>query len=1273
MAELKRKFRAQEGLDAAGEKVINVAKADRTVMSDGVNVEYLIQENTLQQYDSTRGYPAQFAVIYDNRIWVSNREIPEPAGDFTELYWNSVRTDAKWKTVSSGTTNLKSGDFISADTAGRTDMKFILPSNPQDGDTIFIKDIGGQPGYASLTVDASVQSILWLGKQVRTVQMTHPYSQMVFVFSNRLWQLYISDNERVAITITPASIHEAQANEFLVRRYTSGAPVRVKLPKYANNGDMINFTDLDAMNPQFHLYVDTYDENTSIGSVGTHQLISRTSGDGFIIFDDSENLWRVWDGDLRTRLRIIREDTIVRPNDHVMVFGVNNTEVKTVTVTLPPTPAIGDTVKISLNYMRKGQTVNITASGTDTIASNVALLQFPKRSEYPPGTTWVQNKTISFNGDTSYVPVLELSYIEDSSLKYWVIAENNPTVERVDSTSDSTRNRLGVIALATQAQANVDYENNPEKERAITPETLANRISTKIRRGIARLATQAELEVKTGGTLLDDVIVTPKVLNDRIALEDRQGLAELATQSETNDGVDDSRIVTPKKLNNRKASEILTGIIALVKTGISTLAGINRDTKGTNVYDYTDNEKAVTPASLFENKATYTSQGGSYLATETEVIQGTPHDPKVPTVVTPVELQKKTATETRIGFTETATQVEVDAGTDDFRYVTPKKLNGRNATETLTGISRIATDSEFSAGTLDNVISTPLKIKNYFSSVARHSVIPESGLVETGNFWDHYNLDIQKASETQRGTLALATQVLTDAGVDDTTAVTPKKLQAKKTSETSEGIIQIATQAETVAGIVGNKAVPPKHLKYAIQVQADWEATPLRRGPIKLTEGALSFVGDKVFGSGVQFNALTGLYENDDAKLALGNYFKSGYAVSPFEMNKTLQNFLPINAIAVNSHKLDNLDSTQFIRRDIDQTVEGSLTLTKQTNTSAPLVSSSTAKFVSMLVTTEATIGDSTSHSVINLDAKTNKWVIDGQADSLYLDFTAGATDVLKLKRDGDVNVAQTLYAGNKVDASKGFSVEGGTMVINPTATNIQIGSQSKATNIQTTDAGNLQVTDPSGSSVVLTTKNAITIVGNNFVNKAGDSMFGRLDVSAAVSAVITQAKATGPLTNETVGSWSSEIIDPLIYNTLPGFMVPIYSDEDGGKVIVGYVDYDPADASKRGIRAPGILSQIGTSKKEFTYQIWNPRPATAYPDAKSSLWIRTYDPVKGAFNEWGRVYTTEAPVTSAEIGAVSTAGSAFNNLTIRDWLQIGNVRITPNPATQSVDFTWVP
>ncbi|QQG32068.1 long tail fiber proximal subunit [Citrobacter phage CkP1] len=1247
MADIKHKFRAQSGLDAAGEKVINVASADRTVMSDGVNVEFLIQENTLQQYDPTRWYPEGFAAIYDNRIWVSNREIQSPAGDFTPEFWTSVRTDAKWTTISSGTSTLAPGSFISADTSGRQDITLNLPSEPQDGDTIFIKDIGGQPGYAKVTINASVQDIVKLGQAVRSVQMTHPYSQMVFVFSKRQWQLYTSDIERTARTITPSSIHEAQANEFLVRRYTIGAPIQVKLPKWANNGDMINFTDLEGMNPQFHLFVSTFDDNTSIGSVGRHQMEFRTSGDGFLVFDAAENLWRIFEGDLRQRLRIIREDTILRPNDHVMVFGVNNSTIKEITLTLPTGPAIGDTVRISLNYMRKGQTVNITCEGTDTIATNVQLLQFPKRSEYPPDATWVQNNTISFNGDTSYVPVLDLSYIEDGSLKYWVVADNTVTVERVDSKDNNTRKRLGVIALASEAEAQVDHENNPQKELAITPETLAKRTATESRRGIARIATTAQVNQNTDFAFADDLIITPKKLNEKQSTETMRGVAEIATQIETNAGELDTHIITPKKLHARKASEILTGIIALVKTGITTLAGVDRDTKGTNVYDYDDNEKAITPKSLHENKSTYTSQGGVYLATEQEVINGTNHSAAIPTAVTPVQLHKKTATEGRIGFTEIATQTETNEGTDDFRYVTPKKLNARKSSEDLTGIARVATQPEFDAGELDDVISSPKKIKTYFSDPARKSVVALSGLVESGNSWDHYNLDIQEASESQRGTLRLSTQVQVDQGIDDKTAITPKKLQAKKTSETSEGIIQIATQLETTTGTVGNKAVPPVHLKYAIQEQKDWEATTTRRGPVKLPAASSVWQGDNVIGS-------------------VGKEFEhEGYAVSPRELNIALSHYLPIEAKAVDSDLLDGLDSLQFIRRDIDQTVDGSLTLTKQTNVSAPLVSSSTAKFTTVMATTAVDIGDNSSTSVINLNALNNDWMIDAQSNSDYLDFTADE-DVLRLKRDGNVEVGQTLSAGNKIDALKGFSVEGGTMVINPTSSNIQFGSQSKATNIQTTDASNLTVTDSSGNATVITTRNMVSQIGQNFVKKIGDSMSGNLLIDATIRVQIPEGLVTPDQApnDSNPNAWSASVTSSTIYNKLPGFVVPVYgTNEEGNPVAIDYNE----------VKAPGTLTQHGIDKNSI-WQMWAPRPSTVDPTYfAQTFWVRNYNSLTGNWDKWGRLYTSNNPPTSKEIGAVAAGGSAFDNLTIRDWLQIGNVRLVPNPETQALDVVWIP
>ncbi|WP_457826597.1 hypothetical protein, partial [Staphylococcus aureus] len=84
--------------------------------------------------------------------------------------------------------------FISVDTAKGNDMIFTLPNNPQDGDTIMLKDIGNKTGTVGVTINASIQDIVLRGptNKVRSVKMTHPLSQYVFVFSNRLWNLYVS-------------------------------------------------------------------------------------------------------------------------------------------------------------------------------------------------------------------------------------------------------------------------------------------------------------------------------------------------------------------------------------------------------------------------------------------------------------------------------------------------------------------------------------------------------------------------------------------------------------------------------------------------------------------------------------------------------------------------------------------------------------------------------------------------------------------------------------------------------------------------------------------------------------------------------------------------------------------------------------------------------------------------------------------------------------------------------------------------------------------------
>lgn len=46
--------------------------------------------------------------------------------------------------------------------------------------------------------------------------------------------------------------------------------------------------------------------------------------DGFLMFDDNEKLWRLFDGDSKVCLCIIMINLNICLNEEVMVFGVNN-------------------------------------------------------------------------------------------------------------------------------------------------------------------------------------------------------------------------------------------------------------------------------------------------------------------------------------------------------------------------------------------------------------------------------------------------------------------------------------------------------------------------------------------------------------------------------------------------------------------------------------------------------------------------------------------------------------------------------------------------------------------------------------------------------------------------------------------------------------------------------------------------------------------------------------------------------------------------------------
>lgn len=1319
---INKNFRATSGFDAANQKIINVATADRNVLTDGVNVDYFIKENTIQQYDPSRSYPdrpayyAGFTVIYSNRIWTAKRDIPSPAGPFFDAYWEPLREDPKWIPISEGARQILPGDYITVNTMEGKAITLTLPATPSDGDTVTVKDVGGRPGFVDVIIKAPVQSILDRGKQVQQVMVTIPFSQLEFVYNNNLWNLATTEQADIGKTVSSSSsgVVDVQAGENILRNYDANKAIAVRLPKNANNGDMVHFVGMDSTNPAlYHLIVNTYDNTTSVESSGTTVFDTRRAINGYFVYDSLNKLWRLFDSDTRTRLRYVTTDTTLFPNDAVVVTGyvVNNSTPSTVNLNLPTNVAIGDTVEINLTYLRSKQVVNIKPATGDLILASTAFLQYPKASNKTSSVNpWDTLTSITYDGTSSYLPVLTLSYYEEGTgvnlKKYWIVRDNNIITERVDPSSDTNRARLGVIALATQAQANLDYEQitPASKEVAITPETLANRTALTTRRGIARLATVSEVNgLGSDGAWNPDIIVTPMTLDKKQATEDMRGLAEIATQAEANTmggSADDSRIITAKKLDARRATPTQSGIVLTVANGgVAPVAGptITRDTAGTLIYNFNDKANVVTPSTLREYIATDLALGSVYLATDAEVRGGTPaSDAKHPIVVTPSALEKKIATDALIGFTQVAKQPEVDAGVDYFKFVTPKTLNDRKAREDLTGIAKLATQTEFNAGTAA-LISGPDKVKSFFSDVARTSVTSAAGMTQSGNLWDGITFNIVPSSTVQRGTARLATQAEVTAGTDNTTIVTPLTLQGKKATVSAEGIIQLASQAEVVAGTNTNKAVVPNELRNVIQVDTGWQATSTTRGTVKLSELASTWQGDSTSGN---------------KNINLSVFASVGMAISPYEFNKTLRNYLPLNATADNSVLHNGLTDQQFIRRDINQTVNGSLTLTQPT-TAAAIIASGTVTVNSLLSANNITLNKTgnpaddsniknaglnlygtpqatTGRPAYGIHMSRTDGTIEPNGNHGYANgswatyFTQSPSQETRawifqsINGTTLTNVASVSTSGaasfnDVVNSDVSFRLKGNNSLWVDGNNAIQVGNTGQQLYLNTPNASDLRVTENGGATYqIITGKNLVTEANKTYVRKDGDTITGRLNVTQPLTFTLPESSVgvgtAGPTTNN-FGSWICNITNATLIAGLPGYLVGVFDiDAATGQPTRYYKEY-------KEFKGQGTLSQFGSSNSDGagTYQIWAPRPTvTTENHMASTYYVRHWNPVLAKWDGWSRIYTSSNPPLNSDIGAISNNDTTFDSLKIRSWFQIDHIKMWADPVSRSVKFEWV-
>ncbi|MGL6228683.1 MAG: hypothetical protein ACRC3J_05685 [Culicoidibacterales bacterium] len=605
-ANMPRSFRASDGIDAAGKKVVNVGYPDKNIPSDGVSVEYNTYENTIQMYDEKRTYPKDFAVIYKDRLYYSLVDIatPEP---FKIAKWQFIRIDVNYRHVLSTTveaeSKVKLGESILSEVRG-ADAKYVLPSNPEIGDAVIIKDIAGVTDDYKIEVTGGR-----INSSMATFNINVPFSSTTFLYNGTSWITYlVSDNvqkNRIINTtdVTDKGHVRAFVGDEIMRESRFTGELTIRLPRYAAHGDCITTFDLDGNNPQnnasFIVHPDSNHTITLPDGTSSKSITSTSTSWGRFVFDEKTETWRVFDADQTWRWKIADKTFAAVHAEGIFVYARKPSDV--ITIEMPNRVTIGDTMKINTSYMVAGSTVKINIpSGSlseklylmidDEIANNPRVSY---RRDKIADLTSIQTKTYTHVCDGRDIQ-LDFMYAEDPTVpeRAWILSSVHETNFRVDR---EDTNSLGVAAIATQAEVDKNKEDittgqNRDCEAFVTPETLANKIATIGRRGIARLATDAESKATSGNTeAFTGTLITPETLNNRLATVDMRGIARLATQAEANamSGSGEAysqRIITPETLNKRIATTTQTGIARL-----STQAEANAGT---------DNTTIITPLTL---------------------------------------------------------------------------------------------------------------------------------------------------------------------------------------------------------------------------------------------------------------------------------------------------------------------------------------------------------------------------------------------------------------------------------------------------------------------------------------------------------------------------------------------------------------------------------------------------------------------------------------------------------------------------------------------------
>lgn len=942
-------LRVTDGLDAAGKQIINVGYPDITDPMDGVNVKFFIDKNTIQLHNPARTYEKDFAVIYENRIYVSLVPITTPE-QFTLNKWKPVRTDPSWKTVTTNAsvgTNLNPGDHIIVQTQGQ-DISFTLPSNALPGDMVVIRENGSNLHDYTIDVQGNGKNI----SGESSYKITAQYSAHYFILNGNEWSAqteYRGDTKKKIISNRQYPVggsYNAMVGDQLLRETQYSGGIKITLPKYAKHGDTITTYDLDGKNPVTKTYISVHSGSThnivvTVGSTPVKTAMFDSTDWGILVFDSTINAWRVFDSDSLSRWKSVKTPTHQgEPNDRLVVY---TSTASNVNITFPKDAAQGDSFFIDTRYMVRGSTLTLnidSGSVEDYFMPDGDTLTNPRISAYrdllanlEANITKSQSFNIQNRGEQ-----WEFVYFKNalgSGKDIWAVVTMSEIPYRVDR---NVPDFYGMAAIASQSSVNKNKEDiitgqNPDCEDFVTAETLANKIGTVTMRGINRIATDAESKLTSGNNEgWNATMITPERLNNRLGTSTMRGVMKTATQEQANaqsgSGENWEQVaITPSTLNGRDATETLTGLSALVAFGGTKQT--TRTTAGTGVHNFNDHKKVITPKTLFEKVATENSQGMVFLANQGETNTGAANNVNGALVVTASTLEGRQSTDSLTGLSRAANPTEILSNTPptgDNVHVSAKGLVSRTATETRWGLSETATQAEVDAGSLhDKWFVSPKTFGNWLIR-ERLTIVGESGLLSVGNIWEGQQFNIAIPTETQRGSSRVATQAeandMTGSSLDNV-FITPKKLSARNASTTQTGVISIATQVEVDAGTNNTKAITPLTMTNGIRSGTSYRMTDTRYGV-----GITAILTNS--------NAANSVFEGNDivgSTRALSSYAHGDVVVSPRGLNTALSNYLPAKAVAVSASAMEvsgnRIPSSDWVRRTVAQTITGVMTFTQ--------------------------------------------------------------------------------------------------------------------------------------------------------------------------------------------------------------------------------------------------------------------------------------------------------------------------------------------------------